>query len=148
HRRGGDFAKPMRYAPDLGGAFGGAARNTPPPKASTTPIAPVTAYDVGFYNTLLQRSTVGDNLDIHHVGQSHPLSLVIPGYDSYTAPAIVLPNTEHVTIPNLRGNTDLTARDILARDIKNLRDKTNAPNSALQQLIQLNKWLYPQDFSK
>ncbi|MBX3415938.1 MAG: AHH domain-containing protein [Pirellulales bacterium] len=35
---GGDFAKPMRYAPDLGGAFGGAARNTPPPKMpSVTP---------------------------------------------------------------------------------------------------------------
>jgi RHS repeat-associated protein len=55
---------------------------------------------------------------------------------------------EHGLIPNLAGEYSGTARDLLARDINNLRSFTNAPNSALQELIGLNKATYPEAFAR
>jgi hypothetical protein len=40
----------------------------------------------------------------------------------------------------------MSPRDLLARDIWNLRQYTNTPNSSLQQLINLNKTMYPEAF--
>lgn len=42
----------------------------------------------------------------------------------------------------------MTPRDLLANDIWNLRDFTEAPNASLQKLIQLNKQMYPGAFAK
>jgi hypothetical protein len=53
------------------------------------------------------------------------------------------PGAEHALIPNLKGAVTLTPRQVLARDILNLRQFTNTPNSSLKQLIQLHKDLYP-----
>ena len=41
-----------------------------------------------------------------------------------------------------------TPRQQLARDIRNLRNYTNAPNSRLQQLIELNKLVFPELLKK
>jgi hypothetical protein len=90
------------------------------------------SYDVGNFNNLRSRSTPGDNLDLHHAVQAHPAEQIIPGYDRRTAPAIALPNAEHAAIPNLRGPYTGDARSLLARDIRNLRQFTNAPNSSLR----------------
>jgi hypothetical protein len=60
----------------------------------------------------------------------------------------VLPEAEHALVPNLTGQYSGTARDLLARDISNLRNFTNAPNSALQDLIRLNKSTYPEAFAR
>jgi hypothetical protein len=38
----------------------------------------------------------------------------------------------------------MSPRSLLARDIWNLRRYTNTPNSSLQQLIELNKTMYPE----
>lgn len=108
----------------------------------------VKAYDVGPANALKNQSVVGDKLDIHHAGQSHPMSQAIPGYNSNTAPAIAVPVREHRLIPKTTGPYSGTARDQLAKDIYDLRNYTNAPNSSLQELIQLNKTLYPESFRK
>lgn len=108
----------------------------------------VTAYEVGTYNSLRARSVVGDALDIHHVGQAAPMGQSVSNYSRTTAPCIVLPQPEHALIPTIRGTTFLSPRTILANDIKNLRNLTDAPNRSLQELIDLNRTLYPEAFAK
>jgi hypothetical protein len=124
------------------GLYGG----VPVPKISLAPKS-VHSYEVGTYNDLARRS-VGDNLSIHHVGQGHPMGQLVAGYDYSVGPAIAVPRQLHAQIPTIRGTYSGTARDLLARDIRNLRNYTDAPNSSLQQLIQLNNQLYPGTFSK
>ncbi|MBZ5858550.1 hypothetical protein LAQ65_15610 [Flavihumibacter profundi] len=109
----------------------------------------VEKYEVGVAGDLAKRSVVGDGLDVHHVSQSKPAGQVIPGYNKETAPAIALPRSEHKNIPTLKGTiTAGNARDQLAKDIRDLRNFTNAPNSALNQLIDINKKLFPEAFKK
>lgn len=108
----------------------------------------VNAYDVGRFNKLKGLEQAGDGLDIHHAAQANPASQVIPGYDRSTAPSIALPKTEHRSIPPQRGPYEGNPRDLLAKDIKDLRKYTNAPNKALRELIDLNKQCYPGSFKK
>jgi RHS repeat-associated protein len=109
----------------------------------------VAKYEVGAADDLVKRSVVGDGLEIHHVSQSNPAGQIISTYDKKTAPAIALPKAEHKAIPTLKGNkTAGTPRQQLAKDIKDLRKNTNAPNSSMQQLIDLNKRMYPEAFKK
>jgi len=106
----------------------------------------VRPYEVGRASDLRARSRVGDGLDIHHVGQARPLGQVVPGYSRTTAPAIALPRAEHTAIPAMRGPYTGSARDQLARDVRALRNHTNAPNSAIREVIELNKQMYPGAF--
>lgn len=108
----------------------------------------MSAYDVGTYDDLAGRSVKGDGLDIHHVMQDHPAQQLVPGATRGSGPAIALPQGEHRLIPNLKGDVSLTPRQVLARDAWNLRNYTGAPNSAIQELIQLNKSTYPGAFLK
>lgn len=109
---------------------------------------PLRAYEVGSADVLKAKSVVGDQIDVHHVGQAHPMQQLIPAYDRVTGPAIALPQSEHIAIPRMRGNATLSPRDQLAKDIWNLRNHTNAPNNSLNELIKLNKQLYPKEFIK
>ncbi len=111
-------------------------------------INAVKKYEVGAFDSLTKRSVVADKLDIHHAAQKHPAGQVIDGYDPKNAPSIAIPAREHRRIPTLIGEYRKSARDLLAKDIKDLRNHTNAPNSALQDLIRLNKETYPSAFSK
>jgi RHS repeat-associated protein len=114
-----------------------------------SPEKPVQPYDVGVVSDLKARSPKGDGLDIHHAPQSQPSGHIISGYNPRQAAGIALPEGEHGEIPNLRGgNTAGTPRQQLATDIRNLRNHTNAPNSSLQKLINLNKRLWPEAFIK
>lgn len=72
----------------------------------------------------------------------------IPGYNRATAPSITVPAAEHQMIPTQRGTYQGTARDQVAKDVRDLRNYTNAPNSSLQDLIKLNKEMYPNAFKK
>ncbi|HEY9703086.1 MAG TPA: RHS repeat-associated core domain-containing protein [Allocoleopsis sp.] len=106
-------------------------------------------YEVGTANNLAKKSVKGDGLDIHHVSQSKPAGQVIKGYNKENAPAIALSAAEHKVIPTLKGtNTAGNARQQLAKDIKDLRSYSNAPNSSLQKLIELNKKMFPNSFIK
>lgn len=80
--------------------------------------------------------------------QDHPAQQLIPGATRGSGPAIALPQAEHRLIPNLKGEVGLTPRQVLARDAWNLRNYTNAPNSAIQDLIALNKATYPGALAK
>lgn len=42
----------------------------------------------------------------------------------------------------------MTPRDLLADDIWSLKRYTNAPTSSLQELIELNKSMYPEAFAR
>jgi len=108
----------------------------------------VVPFQVGRFDELQRLSSVGDDLALHHVGQSHAMGQLIPKYERRTAPAIAVPEAQHRAIPNLTGPYAGTARNLLARDIRNLRNYTDAPNSSLLELIQLNKELYPEAFAK
>ena len=90
----------------------------------------------------------GDQIDIHHVAQAHPMEQVVPGYNRATAPSIAVPRSEHSQIPVMRGPTTATPRNILANDIRNMKNYTGAPNNSLQELIQMHKNMYPEAFAK
>ncbi|KYF63887.1 hypothetical protein BE04_18325 [Sorangium cellulosum] len=73
---------------------------------------------------------------------------IVPGYNRASGPAIALPRGEHALVPTLRGPVSLSPRAMLAHDIWNLRQFTNVPNGALQELIRLNKELHTGAFTK
>lgn len=80
--------------------------------------------------------------------QKHPAGQAVKGYDPATGPSIALPRGEHSRLLTLKGDYTGSARDLLARDIRDLRNNTNAPNSSLRQLIDLNKEMYPGAFGR
>ncbi|EIS3742086.1 hypothetical protein LO908_004554 [Aeromonas hydrophila] len=105
-------------------------------------------YEVGAFNDLKNRSVSGDELDIHHAVQKHPAGQLINGYDPKTAPSIAIPKVEHQQIPTIKKTYNGTPRELLAKDIKDLRRYTNAPASAIRELISLNKEMFPEAFKK
>jgi RHS repeat-associated protein len=117
--------------------------------AADEPNDPVEPYEVGTAADLKNRSESGDGLQIHHAPQGQPAGQVINGYDYPNAPAITLPDGEHYALnpTNLQGPYNGTPRDLLAKTIRDLRNYTGAPNSALRQLIELNMQMYPGDYA-
>ncbi|MEI7728027.1 MAG: RHS repeat-associated core domain-containing protein [Verrucomicrobiota bacterium] len=118
------------------------------PPSTVAAKGPVRAFEVGTADDLLARSVKNDKLDIHHVGQAHPFEQIISDYNRGSAPAIAVPRAQHTTIPTVRGQCTATARDQLAKDIRDLRNYTDAPNSSLRELIDLNKQKYPNALQK
>jgi RHS repeat-associated protein len=110
--------------------------------------AVVKEYEVGTFTDLKKRSVAGDGLDIHHAAQKHPAGQAIEGYDPNTGPSIALPSNEHRAIPTTKGPYTGTARQRLAKDVRDLRNNTAAPMKALYNLIILNKSMYPNSFKK
>ena len=108
----------------------------------------VTPYEVGPYDEMKSKSVSGDDLANHHVPQQKPATQVIESYDDKKAPVIAIPTKEHYAIPTSKGIYSGTARDQLAKDIRDLRNYTNAPNISLTKLINLNKELYPEMLKK
>lgn len=108
-------------------------------------------WKVGSYKSL-RGLEVG--LDAHHVGQKALMKRFIPNYNANTAPSILVPKLGHtsgkgIVSRNISGFT--SARQVLARDIFELRrvyGLKGIPNSSLQQLIQMNKQMYPGAFVK
>ncbi|MDA3873594.1 MAG: hypothetical protein PF795_06510, partial [Kiritimatiellae bacterium] len=103
-------------------------------------------FDVGPFN--LMRGLL-KGIDAHHVGQKAAMKRFISNYDLETAPSILVPKVGH-TIRGPRGivSRNLTeftnARGVIARDIRELRRVyPDIPNSRLQELIRLNKEMYP-----
>lgn len=106
---------------------------------------------VGRYNTL-QGAERG--LRAHHVGQKALMEKFVQGYNWRTAPSILVPEIGHntrsalgIVSRNMKGFTN--AREVLARDIFELRRVYNdVPNRSLQELIQMNKTMFPNAFVK
>ncbi|MBP2168747.1 RHS repeat-associated protein [Erwinia toletana] len=96
-------------------------------------------------------------LDSHHVGQKNIMKDLVEGYDPATAPAMLVPRVGHtvskegvgiVSRSQINAKTGLpfaNARDVVARDIWELRRVyPEIPNSKLQELIDMNKVMYPE----
>ena len=104
-------------------------------------------YQVGAYKDI--KGVAG--LDAHHAGQKAVMKKLVDGYDPKTAPAINVPRIGHTKRHPVRGivsrsTKEITnARQLLARDIMELRRVyPDIPNSKLQELIEMNKKLYPE----
>jgi len=103
-------------------------------------------YQVGAYQDI--KGVEG--LDAHHVGQKSLMKKLVENYDPNTAPAINVPKVGHtISGPNgivSRSTNGISgARQLLARDIMELRRVyDDIPNSALKELIELNKKMYPE----
>ena len=113
------------------------------PNINNGPIL-VQPYDVGTAKDLHGNETTGDKLDVDHVPQQKPAGQTVAGYEPKTAPAIVLPEREHHAIVPDKGAATRSPRDQLAKDAKDLRNNTDAPNSKVQEVIKLNKQKYPE----
>ena len=104
-----------------------------------------TKYIVGAYKDV--KGVEG--MDAHHVGQKAVMEKMVSNYDSQTAPAISVPRMGHtrtageVGIVSRHTNGFVSARQLLARDIRELRRVyPDIPNSALRELVTLNKKMY------
>ncbi|HZH39148.1 MAG TPA: RHS repeat-associated core domain-containing protein [Bacillales bacterium] len=109
------------------------------------------AYEVDTYDNLSARDVKGDGLENHHVPQKALARTQVPGYTQMLpagdAPAIRLPSVEHrlittLQIQNKATRSQLTATQLVQEDIDMLRRHTNAPESAIQQLINMNQQKY------
>ncbi|MGD1318738.1 hypothetical protein [Chryseobacterium sp. 2R14A] len=108
-------------------------------------------WKVGAYNEI-KGLQIG--LDAHHAGQGALMKKLVEGYNYKTAPAILVPKLGHTIGTGVvsRSTSGFTnARQVLARDVFELRrvyGGRGIPNSALQELIQMNKTMYPGAFIK
>ena len=108
-------------------------------------------FEVGIYSELRGAEA---GLQAHHVGQKAVLKKFIAGYNLKEAPSILVPEVGHTIRGPLgivsRKTVGFTnAREVLARDIFELRRVyPSIPNASLQELIKLNKSMYPNAFKK
>ena len=110
-----------------------------------------TKYIVGTYKDVkaVEKMLNIEGMDAHHVGQKAVMEKLVANYDSQTAPAISVPRMGHtrtageVGIVSRHTNGFVSARQLLARDIRELRRVyPDIPNSALRELITMNKKMY------
>ncbi|MFN7942390.1 MAG: RHS repeat-associated core domain-containing protein [Thermoanaerobaculia bacterium] len=110
-------------------------------------VMPVTPNEVGLVDDLLDRSPVGDLLDVHHFLQKKPGSQVIPGYDDMKTVGIALPRDVHAEIPTRSGPYAGTPDGLLTESIDNLWN-AGVPPSSIELAIELTFKLYPGVFLK
>jgi hypothetical protein len=88
-------------------------------------------------------------LNIQHVPQySVAKRFGIPHFTHRDAPAIALPEPEHLCVTaaqHLRDTTGWSARQLLEDDIRLLRQHTEAPERAIEKLIQLFAGFFPEE---
>ncbi|WP_143706576.1 RHS repeat domain-containing protein, partial [Xenorhabdus innexi] len=123
-----------------------------------TPCSGIKDWAVDEYGTL--RGLVkGKNLglDAHHAGQKAIMKNLVKNYDPNTGPAILVPKSGHTisrgdlgvvsrsTKHPATGEKFTNARDLIARDIRELRRVyPEIPNKILNDLINMNKRMYPE----
>jgi hypothetical protein len=107
-------------------------------------------YDVGLANDL--RKSGIPNTQVNHLPQSRQAESLIGNFNPVNKvgnePAIRLPISEHeaVNAAQRMRTAPASARDLLADEIRILRNNTNVPNSQLQKVIELNRKQHPTDY--
>jgi hypothetical protein len=124
--------------------FGGTKGGQKAPTATNTSSrAGSGVYDVGLAKDLRSNRVTGTH--VNHAPQSRHAESLIGDFNTVNEighePAIRLPISEHeaVTAAQAQRRVPASARELLADEVRILRNNTNAPNSALQELIRLNK---------
>jgi hypothetical protein len=116
-----------------------------------------TPFQVGLHEDLIKING-GTGLDSHHAGQKAIMEKLVANYDKMKAPAILVPSVGHTRtkdgvgilsrspINPKTGKPFANARELLARDIRELRRVYGdaISNKQLQELIDLNKSMYPE----
>lgn len=134
-----------------GAARGGVATARAPGRTprSNTPNSPI--YEVGLANALRRNPVPGTQ--VNHTPQSREAELLLGDFNPRNRvgnePAIRLPISEHTAVSaaqRARG-AQASARDLLADEIRVLRNNTQAPNSTLQRLIDLSQRRHPADYA-
>jgi hypothetical protein len=87
-------------------------------------------------------------IDLHHVPNIRDSKRLIKGYKIETGVAIGLPSKVHRILKTKRFSDALNARDLLAREIYNLRRNSPIPSSVLLKMVELNKKKYPDTFKR
>jgi hypothetical protein len=135
------------------GAFIRAADNVADAAADATRAAGDVVprvYDVGAATQL--RKCPLPWTEVHHVPQSREAVSLVGDFNEINRegrePAIRLLKSEHIAVSNAQRlrTAPASARDLLAEEIRILRNNTGAPNSALQELIDLNRDLHRYDY--
>ena len=110
-------------------------------------------YEVGLAKELRKAGSVFT--EVHHVPQTAQARSLVGDLNLANKvgnePAIRLSISEHAAVSAAQAAREVlpaTARQLLAQDIRILRNYAGAPNSALQQLIELNKSLHYYDYVK
>lgn len=110
-------------------------------------VGVVRAGDAGSYAGLQARSVVGDALDLHHMPQA------AAGFTSRGAGgAIAMPYAEHVLtrtygirgVQSLKADAGLSFRQVLARDIWDVRSIAGSYNQGLRDLIGYYRTNFPE----
>lgn len=113
-------------------------------------------FQVGLHRDLIKING-GTGLDSHHAGQKAIMKKLVTNYNQMDAPAILVPKVGHTelgingivsrsaTNPKT-GKPFVSGRDLMARDIRELRRVygSTVSNKQLQELINLNKSMYPE----
>jgi RHS repeat-associated protein len=127
-----------------------AAAGTADVLAAVDTADPVAAYEVGEYDALRARYAAdgGENgavLEMHHMSQAHPAQQVVQGYVKEKGPAIALPVAEHRRLAgrNIRGIYSGTPQQLIAKGMRDLAERTNAPRAARIELYNLNRSKFP-----
>ena len=107
-----------------------------------------TKYIVGAYKDVkaVEKMLNIEGMDAHHVGQKAVMEKMVSNYDSQTAPAISVPRMGHTVgkgVVARKSKGFMNPRQLIARDIRELRRVyPDIPNSALRELITMNKKMY------
>lgn len=107
-------------------------------------------YDVGLAKDL--RKHPAPYTQVHHAPQSRKADTLLGDFNLKNhvgnEPAIRLSLGEHVAVSQAQSLSPVaaSARELLAQEIRILRNVTEAPNEALRELIELNKRLHQSDF--
>ncbi len=116
-------------------------------------IGKAAKYEVGLAKDLRKASQLFT--EANHVPQTAHAASLIGDYNLANKVgnevAIRLPKSEHLAVnaaQAARARVPASARELLAQDIWMLRNNTEAPNSALQKLIKMNKDIHKADFAK
>jgi hypothetical protein len=131
----------------------GRTRIAAPRSAASTPTTNPNAsrfYEVGLAKDLRKNPVTGTQ--VNHAPQSRQAESLIGDFNLRNKvgnePSIRLPIEEHnaVSAAQRARTAPASARDLLADEIRILRQNTNAPNSALQDLIRLSRETHPWDY--
>jgi RHS repeat-associated protein len=99
-----------RYVKGTAKAMSAASRITRAGKSRTK----VDKWEVGSFDDIRRRSK-GDDLHAHHVPQKHVAKQNVPGYVDKNGPAIAVPEELHRKIPGVKGVSNASPRDQLAK---------------------------------
>jgi len=87
-------------------------------------------------------------LDLQHVPNIKDSKRLIRGFTTNKGVTIVIPSNEHKKIKCLDYSSIISARTLLAREVRNLKQCIGVPSIVLLKIIEANKERYSEAFKK